>query len=235
MCSRKPLPTRGPLFDNSPIRIAAKNASRPAQSARGHRGSDQRPAGTNAALVRGDGRRQLAVENLRASARDCSFSGVFHVPRNHPRTPCLTRSHFKRGNPMFYGTLKRQSRHSVFALDEKMFYAADCRSAFSASRRLASRPRPCCMEQLWNNVRADSLCFPALPRKHCSMDLRVFFARGSREQSHLRLVDTEFHGRESHSSLNPGSKNLHLSGLCAQTLRLYFQALHFKIFCAKNP
>ena len=75
---------------------------------------------------------------LRPSAFGCS-----PVPPLASRAPRVQRvSRFKRENPMCYGILKRQSRHSLFALDEKTF-----------SQRM---PAPCLPGSLVKNARCES-------------------------------------------------------------------------------
>jgi len=94
--------------------------------------------------------------------------------------------------------LSRWTKHSNFAsrIDSRDFVTEltkpPRRSSVLPCYGPRSSPRACSVEQSWNNVHAKSLCFPALSRKHCSIDLRVFLARGPREQSHLRLAATVF-------------------------------------------
>jgi hypothetical protein len=86
-----------------------------------------------------------------------------------------------------------QSRHSLFALDEKPFTRTPVDQTARLDREKA--------EQSWNSVRAKSLSFPAFAQKHCSIDLRFSFARGARRE---KVVD-----RESYLSINPAAKTLH--------------------------
>jgi hypothetical protein len=76
-------------------------------------------------------------------------------------------------------------------------------------------PRATCMQQLWNNVRAESLRFSALAPTHCSIDLRFSFARGAHHSEKLK-----------------GAGNSRVT--IPLVKRLFFQAFHSGIVTASG-
>jgi len=152
-----------------------------------------------------------------------SLSGQRHrrilCRHSSPRAPCVQPlSRFKYENSMFSGLFAFQTRHSLFALDEKSF----------ARPPDTRRPDHQAMEQSWYNGRAKSLRFPASALKHCSIDLSFSSARGARHRESCKPPVTVV--------LQSRSPNTYFSRLFAPALQHTRETLSSqKIFLCRKP